>query len=415
MKLTYPKYKGICGWNALLPEARPGLSVSNEIDCDVAIVGAGYTGLASARRWAELSPGQSIAVLDSSVAGEGSPGRNSGFLLEISLANDADPAAMDRMKTCNSLIAAAMTDIVELVRTFDIKCDLERTGTYRAAAGDTGMAALESYAAFLDAAELPYENIDRSELQQRIGSEFYRAALFSPHCYLAQPAALIRGIAANLPASVKLYERSPALGVQRSGESWRIETPRGRVTARTVIIANNAFAGELGFGRSRVAAVYTYAGLTEPLQDDFPGCFGRGQSWGLLPAHRLGSTLRRTTDGRLLIRSCYDFETETDNNKIKAILADALRRRFPLLGDVQFAQVWGGATGLTFNGAPLWGEVDKNLFVSADVMVVVLLKAHCSALHSPTWPIRRMFPTCRRFSAKRVGCRQARCEELVSI
>ncbi len=365
MKLTYPKYKNVCGWNALLPEASPGQSVVNDIDCDIAIIGAGYTGLAAARRWAELSPEESVVVLDSSDVGEGSPGRNSGFLLEIALANDADPAAVDRMRACNEIIAATMADIVELVHRFDIQCDLSRSGTYRAAAGGEGLAALEAYGAFLEAAELPYERLDRAELKQRIGTEFYRAGLYSPHCYLAQPAALIRGIAATLPASVGLYERSPALGIKRTGKTWRVQTPRGNVTARSVIVANNAFAKSLGVGSFRVAAIYTYAALTNPLPREHLARLGSDPAWGLLPAHRLGSTLRRTTDARLLIRSCYDYESESDNDDVESILADALQRRFPLLGNTRFAQVWGGATGLTLNGAPLWGEVDDNLYVSA--------------------------------------------------
>lgn len=365
MKLTYPNYKNACGWNALLPEAPPGQSVVNDIACDVAIIGAGYTGLAAARRWAKLSPGESVVVLDSGVVGEGSPGRNSGFLLEISLANDADPEAVDRMRTCNEIIATTMSDIVDLVHRFDIQCDLLRSGTYRAAAGEEGLAALDAYGAFLEAAELPFERLDRDELKQRIGTEFYRAGLYSPHCYLAQPAALIRGIAATLPAPVSLYERSPALVINRTGKTWRVKTPRGNVTARSVIVANNAFAKSLGIGRSRVAAIYTYAALTSPLPREHLRQLGSEQAWGLLPAHRLGSTLRRTADARLLIRSCYDYESESDNDFIEPILADALKRRFPLLGKTRFAQVWGGATGLTLNGAPLWGEVDDNLYVSA--------------------------------------------------
>ena len=365
LKLTYPNYKNSCGWNALLPESLPGQSVGNDIICDVAIIGAGYTGLAAARRWVEHTPGDSVVVLDSSDLGEGSPGRNSGFLLEISLANDAEPTAVDRMRTCNKMIAAAMADIVELVHRFDIQCNLTRSGTYRAAAGEEGLAALEAYVAFLKAAELPYERLDRAELQQRIGTDFYRAGLYSPHCYLAQPAALIRGMAANLPRSVALYQRSPALGVKRIGETWQVKTPHGNVTARTIIVANNAFAKNLGIGRSRVAAIYTYAALTEPLTRNLLEPLGSDHAWGLLPAHRLGSTLRRTADGRLLIRSCYDYESEADNDTVASILADALQRRFPFLGEICFAQVWGGATGLTLNGAPFWGEIDDNLYVSA--------------------------------------------------
>ena len=92
---------------------------------------------------------------------------------------------------------------------------------------------------------------------------------------------------------------------------------------------------------------------------------GSVTSWGLLPAHRLGSTMRRTPDGRLLVRSCYDYERERDIASVAQSLKDCLTRRFPALGDVAFAHTWGGATGFTLNGGPLWGEIGRGVFVSA--------------------------------------------------
>ncbi|MBL4858461.1 MAG: hypothetical protein JKY36_04585 [Erythrobacter sp.] len=90
-KLTFPQYRQLSGWNALLPPRADIRVLRKEIDVDVAIVGAGYTGIAAAKRWHEIAPADEIAIIDSSVLGEGSPGRNSGFLLEIALANDAQP------------------------------------------------------------------------------------------------------------------------------------------------------------------------------------------------------------------------------------------------------------------------------------------------------------------------------------
>lgn len=361
----YPDYQRACGWNALLP-AREGIeTLKADRVFDVAIVGAGYTGLAAARRAAEHRPDQSIAVLDASEVGEGNPGRNSGFLLDIALSHDADPRHIERMTNCNSLIAGAMDDIRRLVEKYDIACDLVRAGTYRAAAGATGVRALRKYRAFLDAAGLPFEVRNRRQLRDRLGTDFYREGLYSPHCYLVQPAALIRGLAANLPASVTLFENSPAVAIEPRGDRWTVRTPDAGISASRLIIANNAFCKQLGIGQSRIAAMYTYAALTEPLPQDLLDTLGAEPCWGLLPAHRLGSTLRRTRDGRLLIRSLYGYEKEADNGVIAARLMSSLQERYPQLMDVVFASVWSGATGFTFNGAPLWGRRAPGLFVSA--------------------------------------------------
>jgi glycine/D-amino acid oxidase-like deaminating enzyme len=258
-----------------------------------------------------------------------------------------------------------MEEIRETVETAGIECGLRRSGTYRAAAGDAGQKALDQYQAFLDAAELPYERLDCGELERRIGTRFYRCGLFSPHCYLVQPAALIRGLARNLPQSVRLCERTPVTRLTRKRDYWLLTTPRAEVRAAKVILANNAFSKGLGIGASRIAAIYTYAALTKPLPPDTLATAGSESSWGLLPAHRLGSTLRRTLDNRLLIRSFYGYEREANEQPIARKLADNLLRRFPQVGRPDFEYLWSGATGFTYNGAPLWGQFGPGLFVSA--------------------------------------------------
>jgi glycine/D-amino acid oxidase-like deaminating enzyme len=362
---AYPTYQSACGWNALLPNREVIPAANDDIECDVAIVGAGYTGLAAARQWAKHAPDDNIAVFDSSEVGEGNPGRNSGFLLEISLANDADAQHMERMDRCNRLIAGTMQDIREIVQDAHIDCDLHRTGTFRAAAGIAGIKALDQYRAFLERAELPFESLDRDDLEQRIGTRFYRRGLFSPHCYLAQPAALIRGLAEQLPPSVRIHERTPITQLANRNGQWSLATPTANIKAQNVILANNAFCKGLGIGGSRIVAMYTYAALTKPLPPDTLATLGSESRWGLLPAHRLGSTLRRTADGRLLVRSFYGYEREADSSSIAKKLGDNLLRRFPQLRKIDFEHSWAGATGFTFNGAPVWGQVKPGLLVAA--------------------------------------------------
>jgi glycine/D-amino acid oxidase-like deaminating enzyme len=338
------------------------------VSAEVAIVGAGYTGLSAARAWAEARPDDRVAVLDAGVLGDGSPGRNSGFLLEIALADDADPRAIDRMARCNALIGAAMAELRALVDAHEIPCQLERSGTYRGAATAAGRRALRHYRAFLEAAGLPFEALDRDALEARLGTRYYGYGLYSPDCSLVQPAALIRGIADHRPDSVALYENSPALALERDGTHWRLLTPDGALRAPTVILANNAFARELaGVLRRRLVVMYTYAALTAPLSPAVLTTLGGEGAWGLLPAHRLGSTLRRTRDGRLMVRSFYGYENEADNDAVAARLAENLIRRFPgvtLDPAAPFEHVWGGTTGVTYNGAPVWGRVAEGVFVS---------------------------------------------------
>jgi len=364
-KPTHPHYQYASGWNAMLPERIATPSLSADMAVDTAIIGAGYTGISAAKRMHELAPSDEIAIIDSSEIGEGNPGRNSGFLLEIALANDADPSQLDRMRQCNKLIAASLGKIVKTVENSSIDCQLKRMGTYRGAAGRQGLKSLHQYAAFLEAAELPYRDLNREEMEQHLGTQFYQRGLYSPHCYLAQPAALIRCLADELPDKIHLFENTPAISLKQSSGRWLIKTANGEISAKKVMLANNAFAKSLGIGMSQLVAMYTYAGITPVLDPAVLQTLGSDTSWGLLPTHRLGSTLRKTEDGRLLVRCLYAYEKEINSALVRQELSRNLVKRFPQLAKTEFEHIWGGAVGFTMNGGAVFGEVKPGLFVSA--------------------------------------------------
>lgn len=361
---THPSHQRPCGWNAWLTERQPRPALSGQSEADVVIIGAGYTGFAAASAWQQARPEDRIKILEADQVGEGSPGRNSGFMLEIALANDARPEELERMEKLNALSRQTMALLRERVERLGIDCQLERSGTYRAARSTIGQRALSQYEEFLKAAGLSYQTLNGSQLAERIGTRYYTQGIYSPDCYLVQPAALIVGLADSLEAGIELHEHSPATQIVPDGKKWRVTTPEGEVTAEQVILANNAFSRALGADSSRLTAIYTYAAITDPLPQPERQRIAE-TTWGLLPAHRLGCTLRTTVDGRLMIRSRYSYEREADNARIEAELKASLEARYPELTPVRFDKVWGGTTGLTHNGAPLWGEIQPGLYVSA--------------------------------------------------
>lgn len=364
MTKSFPDYRLKSGWNALLPAREVHPALRGELVADVVVIGAGFTGLACARRWQQLSPEARVVVIDASEIGEGNPGRNSGFLLDVALAEDANAENMQRMLECNRLTQEAMQSIVNDVEASGQAVDLQRAGTYRAAASDAGVKSLENYKLFLEGAGLPYRQLDQGHLEAELGTRFYKSGLYSPNCYLAQPASVIRAIHSQLPGSVVVYENTPALKIAKTGSNWVVNTPQGELSCSQLVLANNSFAKNLGVARSRLVGVYTYAGLTPRLDDSVLETLGSNGNWGILPAHRLGSTLRRTADGRLLVRSLHSYEQEGSAQKIRQQLQDRMWCRFPQLRAQNFEHVWGGAVGITYNGAPVWGEQGSGLYVS---------------------------------------------------
>ena len=359
-----PCYLSPSGWNALLP-ARTGHTLDADLAADLIVVGAGYTGLAVARRWAELRPDADIAVVEALTLGEGNPGRNSGFLLEVAMAEDADTSAVNRLGQCNALLADTMAEIARLVADADIPCELVRRGTYRAAVGGAARKSLAGYRSFLDAANLPYAALDREALAARIGTRFYAEGLYSPDCHLAQPAALIRALAAQLPDNVSIYEQVRVEKLVKDGGGWLLQAGEQQLRAPRIVLANNAFAKSLHSGAGRVVAMFTSAGITEPLSAPDLAGLGSDENWGLLPAHRLGATLRRTSDGRLLVRTFHSYEQEEDPSGLEDRLRTYLTSRFPAVVLPEFVSVWSGAVGYTQGGGPQWGALDDGLWLSS--------------------------------------------------
>jgi glycine/D-amino acid oxidase-like deaminating enzyme len=145
---------------------------------------------------------------------------------------------------------------------------------------------------------------------------------------------------------------------------FTVTTARTQLRAAQVIVANNGFARKLGLARDRVFTIYTYAAMTQVLPADELAKLGPAREWGVIPANRLGTTLRKTHGGRFVVRSAYSYEKERPMAEVSAMLTDAYRRRYPQMDSHKFAFVWGGVTALTRNGALYFGEIRKGLFAS---------------------------------------------------
>lgn len=362
--MTYPAYPEPCGWNALLPPRTSKPPAKGEITAKYAIVGAGFTGLAVARRLSELDPAADIVVLEATTVGEGSSARNSGFISPTDIPDGPTEAAVARATAVNRYGTEGFDDLVALIKQHAIDCDLRPSGRLKAAATPLGEATVRSLTATVRALGLPHAELDRSQLEQRIGTAYYRSGLFTEGGYLVQPAALIRGLADALPASIRLHEASPVRSL-RKGARWLLETPDARITADTVIMATNAAIKNLGYLRDRLVTIYTYAAITRPVPAADIGQLGAMDPWGLLPAHRLGSTVRRVGRDRLLVRSLYAYERGIDPGAARQALLARFRARYPGLAHVDLEWSWGGTTALTMNGAPWWGKLADGLYTSA--------------------------------------------------
>jgi len=361
-----PAYRGASGWNALLPRRVPREQLPRDRRFRNVIVGAGYTGLATARRLAELSPDDEILMLDASTMGEGASGRNSGYLL----INPGEPSAGaagfagDWASRQMALVQAGVDWLRELVAVHAIACDWQDdVAAITAAATARGEATLRATRQRYESWGIETSQCSEGDLRRTLGTGYYRYGIRSLTRALVQPAALHRGLADSLPARVTLLENTTvhALG---DAAPFTVETSRGAFIADRVFVTNNLHARIFGLARNRMIGIYTYGAFTPELGRDQLERLGEVSEWGALPAHRMGTTMRKAK-ARLLIRSGDSYERELAPEAVRAMLAQLYRNRYPAMKAHEFEHVWGGLTAVTHNGAFTFGQMRPGLFVSA--------------------------------------------------
>lgn len=361
----------------MLPARPPRLAPPAQRHHDAIVVGAGYVGLAAARRIAELRPDHSVLLFDADAIGEGSSGRNAGFAVSVPFnagLSEAPLSPAERLQL--DLYERGLAELGALVHRHRIDCGWNPSPKLHAAATADGerrlKAALRSYAKW----QIDYEECDRAQIRQATGSDHYRYGFRTGRNVFIQPAALVRGLADSLPSNVHLCENTPVLDVQaqataqgKSHDKPVVATSAGRFSADRLILANNAFVKRLGYLRDRLVTIYTYAALTpelSPAERRLAGQDDRSPlEWGILPANRLGTTVRLVAGKRLLFRSAYSYEKELPMARVEQLLRASYRRRFPEMPKHDFEFVWGGTTALTSNGEASFGMIAPGIYCFA--------------------------------------------------
>lgn len=367
---SLPQNDGRCGWYETLSAPEPSTPLHGAVQADWVVLGAGYAGLAAARRLAELQPEASIVLIDAKRVGFGASGRNSGFMVDLphDLTSHSYTSNNDADRKIIRLCRGAIDYTRELVQRYGISCDWREQGKLHGAANERGQHALTDFAKGLSALDEPYSLLDAKQMKAVTGSDFYQAGLLAPGAVLVQPAALSRGLGQTLPENVTLFEESPVLNIE-IGKPHTLTTAKGCIRAPKMVLANNAYASnfdQLGL-KNRLLPVYTYASMTRPLTAQEQVLLGGDESWGLIPADPLGTTVRRLADGRICVRNSFTFnpDVHASASTLKRVLKahhKSFERRFPMLPEVSFEYTWGGALCLARNAGSEFGEIAPGVF-----------------------------------------------------
>ncbi|MEM8699411.1 MAG: FAD-binding oxidoreductase [Pseudomonadota bacterium] len=374
--LAPPPNPGPAAWNEILPTPPPPMRLAGEISTDWLIIGAGFAGLAAARRLSLTRPGDRITVLEALRIGEGPAGRNSGFMIDlphnIASENYSGAEASDRAAIAANRRAIAFA--LETAAAFGLPREaIAQIGKINAAASPRGLAHNTAFAKHLSRLGEDHEMYDAARMRAITGTEYYLGGLYTPHAVMLQPAMYIRGLANGLRSNrVTVAEESPVTALTRNGALWRAETPQGSVTAPKVILAVNGMIARFGHFRQHLAHVLTYASMTRPLTAEEVARLGGDPNWSATPADPLGTTVRRisgTGGDRIVVRNRFDYASDLETPDgwqagAAAMHDAAFKRRFPMLEGVEMAYRWGGRLCLSRNDAPAFGEVDRGLYAA---------------------------------------------------
>ncbi len=153
------------------------------------------------------------------------------------------------------------------------------------------------------------------------------------------------------------------------GRALRLISPLGVIAAGGLILATNTFSPELGFGRLRIVPGATFASLTRELTNSELEEVGEEGPWGLLPGVIGGSTVRRTSDNRILMRNglAHVPKKRIDNETLAEMRAqhlESIAKRWPKLAHVEIVDTWGGVLGGTLNRGQIFGRLAEGIWGS---------------------------------------------------
>jgi len=345
----------------------PNAPVAGEVRTDVAIIGGGYTGLATAYFLRKAEPAMKVAVLEGEVVGYGASGRNGGFAMTLFGLEPAVTAMLfgkQRMVEAHHYCERSVDLVRDLIRAHAIQSDFEYTGFLRLATTPGYVKRIQHDLELLTGLGVTgIAWLDQDQARAEVNSSLVLGAWSEARCGILNPAKQVRELKRIAQeAGAMIFEQSPVLEIRR-GTEFALKTPQGTVIAGRIVFATNAYSHLIPEIRNKQVPAFTHMVVTEPLTKVQMDSIGWRNRQGLEDARNLVHYLRLTTDNRIAIGGsdvtiAYGSDMNQDlNEKIFQQLERDLVALFPVLRDVRFAFRWGGPVSVTLQMAPAIGMV----------------------------------------------------------
>ncbi|APG87848.1 oxidoreductase OrdL (plasmid) [Sinorhizobium americanum CCGM7] len=337
-------------------------------DFEVAVIGAGFTGLSAARRLAKS--GVKVALLEAEHVGYGASGRNGGHL------NSGHFASFSAAKRHFGEIQArrlwrAYDDSIDMIEALieeeKIDCNFRRGGKLKLASKPSHVEKLQATCEEIRREVDPSaEWLTREDLRNEVRSDAFHGAILSPKSAMMHMGRYANGVAdAAHRYGAAIWERNPVIGRERAANGWRLITPTGSLTARQVILATDAYTSSaFGYFSRRMMPIASFIIATRPLTEQEIAATVPGNR-NFTNSLNIANYFRLTPDNRMLFGGRARFSAES-NQKTDVSSGQLLRKQlvgiFPQLEGVEIDYCWGGLVGCTQDRYPRAGSADGVLY-----------------------------------------------------
>lgn len=351
----------------------PGPALRETVDCDVCIVGGGFTGLWTAFFLKEAEPALDIRIVEAKHSGYGASGRADGFVTPT-VGKDIQ-ALVDKFGTQRALeatqaVGRSILEIGRFTRRNKVDAEYEANDYLMVATDPAQVRRLEHDRTLAERiGGVAPEILSRADSQAVVGSPAVQASMRIGGA-LVNPFKLTRGLARVLrDQGVTIYDDTPCVDVERGVRST-VVTPGGRVTADKVVLATNVHMDSFPAFRNKVVPIWTYAMVSEPLTDAQLARVPWAGREGLVEAKSLLTCARFTHDNRIMFAGgpapyYWGRDRRQRNMNREQVYAEIHReflRFFPMWRDVEFTYAYGGTADVVRDYAPHFGTIGDGVY-----------------------------------------------------
>jgi len=340
-------------WDSLTKSVQIRPSLKNDIDVDVAIIGAGYTGLWTAYYLLKKSPNIKIAILESNVAGFGASGRNGGWcsaLFPVGLEKMAQQSGREKAIRMQQIMFETVDEVGNVIRDENIDAEWQKGGSYSIARDKIQLnRAIDEANHFKEWGfeDSDFTFLDQNSARSRINASNILGTTFTPHCAAMNPAKLVRSLAEVVESKgAQIYENTKVLNFSKN----IVKTNSANVKAKYIVNATEAYRSNLpGLKRSSIP-VYSLMIATEPLSEKIWDEIGLKNRETFADYRNLIIYGQRTKDNRFAfggrgapyhlgsrINNKFDQHKPTHVDLLKTLV-----ELFPIIKDVKVTHTWGG-------------------------------------------------------------------------